>query len=192
MINDEKKKLRSLMLKKRGYLSEEENKQCSRKIRSTLINLDTFKNANVIMLYLSFKNEVDTYNIVKWCFEQGKRVIVPYCIKETSTIVPCEITNLDVDLVKGSYGILEPKVDCLKKVNIDDIDVVIVPGVVFDINCNRVGFGAGYYDRFLSKAKNPLQTIALSYDFQVVDKVPADEFDKPLDMIITEKRIILK
>jgi 5-formyltetrahydrofolate cyclo-ligase len=87
---------------------------------------------------------------------------------------------------------MEPKHDILNKANIEDIDLIIVPGVVFDEHCNRIGFGAGYYDRFLPKRAKNSSTIGLAYDYQIINKIPTGDYDIPLDFIISEKRIITK
>ncbi len=142
------------------------------------------------MLYLSFNNEVNTYPLVTWCLANDKTVIAPYCIQSQRKIIPFEISNLTNDLTKSTFGVMEPKHDLLKEANIDNIDLIIVPGVVFDMHCNRIGFGAGYYDRFLPKKSNTTTTIGIAYDYQVVDKIPTNEYDVPLDLVITEKRII--
>ncbi|MCB2296928.1 5-formyltetrahydrofolate cyclo-ligase [Clostridium tagluense] len=190
MENNLKDNLRKNMLKERKSMKTETVSAFSHIIMDTIIKLPEFLNCKNIMLYLSFKNEVDTYALAKWCLDNGKKVIVPYCIKETREIIPFEINNLTKDLTKSSFGIMEPKHDILKKANTCDIDLIIVPGVVFDKHCNRIGFGAGYYDRFLPKRVKNTPTIGIAFDYQVISKIPTGTYDVPLDFIITEKRII--
>ncbi|MCB2311776.1 5-formyltetrahydrofolate cyclo-ligase [Clostridium tagluense] len=190
MENNLKDNLRKNMLKERKSMKTETVSAFSHIIMDTIIKLPEFLNCKNIMLYLSFNNEVDTYALAKWCLDNGKKVIVPYCIKETREIIPFEINNLTKDLTKSSFGIMEPKHDILKKANTCDIDLIIVPGVVFDKHCNRIGFGAGYYDRFLPKRVKNTPTIGIAFDYQVISKIPTGTYDVPLDFIITEKRII--
>ncbi|MBU3128087.1 5-formyltetrahydrofolate cyclo-ligase [Clostridium tagluense] len=190
MENNLKDNLRKNMLKERKSMKTETVSAFSHIIMDTIIKLPEFSNCKNIMLYLSFNNEVDTYALAKWCLDNGKKVIVPYCIKETREIIPFEINNLTKDLTKSSFGIMEPKHDILKKANTCDIDLIIVPGVVFDKHCNRIGFGAGYYDRFLPKRVKNTPTIGIAFDYQVISKIPTGTYDVPLDFIITEKRII--
>ncbi|MGV8982553.1 5-formyltetrahydrofolate cyclo-ligase [Clostridium sp.] len=185
-----KDNLRKDMLLQRKSMHMENVSAFSNKIVETIIELPEFISSKSIMLYLSFKSEVNTYDLAKWCLDNGKKIIVPYCIKETKEIIPFEIHNLTTDLAKSSFGIMEPKYDLLKPFNIEDIDFIIVPGVVFDEHCNRIGFGAGYYDRFLPKKLKTTPTIGIAYDYQVVSKIPTGIYDVPLDFIITEKRII--
>ena len=185
-----KNNLRKNMLIVRKNMPDQNVSAFSLKIMDTIISLPQFINCKNIMLYMSFNNEVDTYKLATWCLNNNKTVIAPYCIKSSHTIVPFIINNLTNDLSKSTFGIMEPKYDILMKANIENIDLIIVPGVVFDEDCNRIGFGAGYYDRFLSmKSKNTI-TIGIAYDYQIIDKVPTDEYDVPLNFIITEKRII--
>ena len=162
----------------------------SAQIIDTIMNLPEFINCKNIMLYISFNKEVDTYPLATWCLANGKTVIAPYCIQPTRQIIPYKINNLTSDLTKSTIGVMEPNHNLLDKVNIEDIDLIIVPGVVFDNDCNRIGFGAGYYDRFLLKKLKNTTTIGIAYDYQIIDKVPTDKYDLPLDFIITEKRII--
>ena len=190
MKNDTKDTLRKNMLTQRKNMKLHDISTFSSKIINTIIGLPEFISCKNIMLYLSFNNEVDTTPLVTWCLNNGKTVIVPYCVKLEKKIIPFKINNLTTDLNKSTFGIMEPRHDLLEEANINDIDLIIVPGVVFDTNCNRIGFGAGYYDRFLpNKAKNAL-TIGIAYDHQIIDEIPTDVYDVPLDFIVTENRII--
>ena len=190
MENDLKDNLRKEMLQKRKSMETRDVSSFSNKIISAIMELPEFINSKNIMIYLSFNKEVNTYPLARWCLDNGKTVIAPYCIPSKREIVPYKITNLINDLTKSTFGVMEPKHDLLEKANIEDIDLVIVPGVVFDENCNRIGFGAGYYDRFLPRILKNTPTIGIAYDYQIVDEVPTGEYDVPLDFIITEERII--
>ena len=187
-----KDSLRKNMLKEREDMKVENVSESSNKIIETIMKLPEFMYSNNIMLYLSFNNEVNTYPLVKWCLNNDKKVIVPYCVNSSRQIIPFEINNLTSDLTKSTFGIMEPKHEILRKANIEDIDLIIVPGVVFDEHCNRIGFGAGYYDRFLPKRVKNTSTIGIAYDYQVINKIPTGVYDVPLDFVITEKRIITK
>ncbi|MFT5873609.1 MAG: 5-formyltetrahydrofolate cyclo-ligase [Clostridium sp.] len=190
MENNLKDNLRKNMLKQRKNMKLENVSAFSNKILETIMELPQFINCKNIMLYLSFNNEVDTYPLVTWCLDNDKTVIAPYCIQSNREIIPYKINNLTNDLTKSTFGVMEPRHDLLKRANIEDIDLIIVPGVVFDLHCNRIGFGAGYYDRFLPKKLKNTPTIGIAYDYQIIDSVPTGVYDVPLDFIITEKRII--
>lgn len=190
MEDNLKVNLRKNMLKKRKNMEIENVSVFSNKILQQVMNLPDFMNFKNIMLYLSFDNEVNTYPLATWCLNNGKTVIAPYCIQTQRKIIPYVINNLTTDLTKSTFGVMEPKHNLLKQANIENIDLIIVPGVVFDMNCNRIGFGAGYYDRFLPKKSESTTTIGIAYDYQIIDKIPTNDYDVPLDFIITEKRII--
>ena len=190
MENNLKADLRKEMLQLRKNMETRDVSSFSNKIISAIMELPEFINSKNIMLYLSFNKEVNTYPLARWCLDNGKTVIAPYCIQSQREIVPYKITNLIGDLTKSDFGVMEPKYDILEKVNIEDIDLIIVPGVVFDENCNRIGFGAGYYDRFLPKRLKKTPAIGIAYDYQVIDNVPTSEYDVTLDYIITQERII--
>ena len=92
------------------------------------------------------------------------------------------------ELRVGSYGILEPRIEKIRKTNVEDLELIIVPGIAFDKNGNRLGHGKGYYDRILGKTN--ATKIGLAFEFQIVGKIPTNENDKPVDIIITEERVI--
>lgn len=163
-------------------------------IGKSLNQLEYVSKAENIMCYVSFGNEVVTHSLIKNWIYQGKQVCVPCVVnvsKENRYMYAVKITDFKELSVCGNFGILEPP---LKKANIvtpDMFDVIIVPGSVFDINKNRMGYGAGYYDKFLKDTKKECHKIGICYDFQVIENIPYDEFDVPLDLIVTEKRIII-
>lgn len=161
-------------------------------ITQRVINLESFIKGRAIMCYMDFKNEVMTKYIIDHCFEKGKRVILPLVDKVDGVrqIVPYEIIDVERDVSPGTFGILEPKKDSAKIFNPEEIDLVIVPGVAFDIHKNRVGFGAGLYDRFLNTVKPDCPKVGIAFEFQIYESVPVEEHDIPLDFIITEERII--
>ena len=182
--------LRKNMLHQRKNMDMQKVNTWSTKITETIIKLPQFINSKNIMLYLSFNKEVNTYPLAAWCLDNGKSVIAPYCIQSTKQIIPFKINNLTNDLTKSTFGIMEPKHNLLEKANIENIDLIIVPGVAFDEHCNRIGFGAGYYDRFLPRKTKNTPTIGIAYDYQLIDTIPQGVYDVPLDFIITEKRIV--
>lgn len=160
----------------------------SKTITSKLTSMEHYKKSKVVFVYLSFNNEVDTINLIEEMLSVGKRVVVPFTDVVNTQIIPIEIKSLD-GLKKCSFGYLEPMLD--EKIIIDpkEFDLVVVPGVVFDKNLNRIGFGKGYYDRILINLNQEVKKIAIAYDFQVLDEIPAENHDVKVDSIITEKQI---
>lgn len=178
-----KDKLRKKILSKRNALSLEDVKKNSLVIREKLTSTEIYKQSKVVFIYMDFKNEVMTLDLIEGMLSEKKRVVIPYTDTYNTVLIPSEITGL-TDLKLNPFGYYEPKSIC--PVNIDEIDLVIVPGVVFDKTLNRVGFGKGYYDRILSKLKPAAKKIAIAHDFQVLNSIPTEDHDIKMDMLITE------
>jgi len=183
-----KEELRKERMKIRNNLSESELLEKSKQIKKRLYKMREFRQASMILFYVSYDNEVYTHDMIKEYLSKGKNVVVPISDKESRRLILSKFDNWD-DLDIGAYGILEPKKDRIKEVSLDSIDTIIVPGVAFDKRGYRIGHGLGYYDGLLKNSKRALH-IGLAFEFQMVDKVPKDEHDIPVDKIVTEKRII--
>ncbi|MFN3134491.1 MAG: 5-formyltetrahydrofolate cyclo-ligase [Candidatus Kryptonium sp.] len=182
----DKKLIREKVLSIRNSLSPEEVKGRSRLIFQNLKTLPIFNTAKIIHTYVSSKkNEVETIEIINYLFSVGKRVVVPVIDKDRKVILHSELKSIS-ELKKSTFGILEP--EQIKEVSLSEIDLVLVPAIAVDRSGNRVGFGGGYYDKFLSQINCP--KVALVYDFQVVDKIEVSPNDVPVDFIVTETEII--
>ena len=180
-----KDELRSAMKQKRRALTKEETEKCGAKISDRLFCLPEIKNADTVMTYVSAFNEVPTDGIINTLFSMKKHIAVPVSNTDTETITVSYINQSD-GFSKGAYGIREPKI--IHKASLSDIDVILVPALAFDLKLNRMGFGKGYYDKLLSDFCGV--KIGLCYDFQITDTVFPEAHDVPMDIIITEKRII--
>jgi len=154
-------------------------------IKDRLFNEEVFKKAKLVMFYVSLKDEVDTLSIIDEALKTGKRVCVPVILKEEKRLIAGEIKDRISDLESRHFGIYQPKHGRVKKVPLEDIDLVVVPGVAFDKNNMRLGRGHGYYDRFLCGLPKRTKTIGLAFDFQVVENLPQDPHDIPVSKIIT-------
>ncbi|MFC2174363.1 5-formyltetrahydrofolate cyclo-ligase [archaeon] len=154
----------------------------SSEIAERLFEQPEYKQAKKILLYFSIGSEVDTCRILKDALET-KEVYLPYVDGDRMGF--SRVKSLR-DLEPGEYGIPEPVNK--EENNPEIIDLVIVPGIAFDETGHRVGYGGGYYDRFLPMAK--ANTIALAYDVQVIKDIPAEHHDQPVKKIVTEKRVI--
>lgn len=188
-LNASKKLIRERMHKQRNSLSFEEVREKSKKIKDTLFSLSYIKESNKIMTYVSFKNEVSTIDIINELLKMGKEIIVPICDTKDYTLIPSRILSMD-ELSVSYFGIMEPKEPFIRPVDPKDIDVILVPGLAFDRNRNRLGHGKGFYDRFLRGVKDDAIKIALAYDFQILDSIPVEDWDIPMDLIITNKGIV--
>ena len=180
-----KSELRERVKKLRRMITAEEIEVKSADITKTLFSLKTMKDAGTVMAYLPAFKEVDTRGIIERLLETGKKIVVPISNTADFTITPSYIDGMN-GLKKGAYGILEPIE--VREAVLADVDVILVPGIVFDERCSRCGFGKGYYDRLLDGCS--AVKIGLCYDFQVVREIETDANDIPMDMVITERRII--
>lgn len=184
-----KQQLRQKTLALRSGLSAEQRRLYSEKIFERVKALPAYVNAKTVMLYLDFRGEVETIALVEDLLASGKRVVVPVCNPD-KTITPKEITNLTSDLMSGTWGIREPKPDVCKPVDPLAIDLVLVPGVGFDLKGNRLGYGAGYYDRFIPLLRPGVPLAALAFEVQILTHIEPDPHDCPMNMVVTESRII--
>ena len=183
-----KNKLRTELINIRKKLEKEEVLYKSKKIQKNLEKIKEFKQATEILFYISYGNEVYTHDIIKKYMKNRKKILVPVTDKKRRNLIISEINDWE-DLGRGVYNILEPKKENIKKRSLEFIDVIIVPGVAFDVKGNRIGHGKGYYDKLLKKSKNAVH-IALSFEKQIIDKIPTKKSDIPVDKIVTEERII--
>ncbi|AIY84915.1 5-formyltetrahydrofolate cyclo-ligase [Clostridium baratii] len=181
-----KKELRKEIIKKRDELDCTEKTIKDKKIIEKLKDTKEYKEAKGIFVYIGFGSEINTKILIEDALEDGKEVCVPKVIKKDMVFI--KINSLE-NLVTSSYGILEPVGD-KNNFNVDNLGLIIMPGLAFDKQGNRLGYGGGYYDKFLSNNKINVKKIALAYDFQILDKVPSEEHDIKVDSIITEEKEI--
>lgn len=179
-----KNELREQVRAKRRLMTAEAVTEKSEKIQARLFAFDKYLNAKTVMLFMSAFKEPSTDNIIRDSLSRGKKLVIPVSDTETETIIPSYINGFE-DLQKGAYGILEPKK--IQPADISDIDFFLVPGIVFDKNGNRIGFGKGYYDKILTQSN--AEKCALCYEFQLLDKIPSDLHDIKMNTIITEENI---
>jgi len=185
-----KEEIRRNIFKKRLSLSLEEIKNKNQQIFLRLAETVEYRNSQNIMFYVATRSEVQTEEMIKTSIKMGKNVFVPIILTECTNLAPSKILNFNNELEKGKKGILEPKKEYLRLFPSENIDLVIVPGIAFDLNGNRIGRGFGYYDNFLRKVRSSAKIVALAFEMQIVKKIPNDKNDIPVHKIITEKRII--
>ena len=179
-----KNSLRESMLEKRNSLGKAEIAERSKKIKENLFSLDEFKKSKVVMFYVSFNNEASTHDMIKESLKT-KTIIVPKLAN--NEIEPSIMMDFDQLIPSGKFGILEP-IEAMK-INIKNIQIITVPGIAFDKDGHRLGFGFGYYDKFLAKVPKALK-IGLAFDFQIANQIPKEAHDAPVDLIVTDKEII--
>ena len=177
-----KEELRKEYLNIRKRISDKDTK--SHIIYSNITELDDYKEASTIGIYMSLDNEVSTTKLIEYSLQLGKVVALPRVIN--NDMVFYQITSLD-NLVKSSFGVLEPTTGTI--VNKEDIDLIIVPGICFDTLGNRIGFGKGFYDRYLD---NTMNSIGICFDEQVLktDCIETSSNDIKVKKLVTERGII--
>ena len=176
-MND--KDIRSLMKLKRLSLEKKDVLSLSESVKNNLFSLDFFAEKSTFFIYNSINNEVDTSSIISTLLSLNKTIAYPITIGD---IMIAGIPKNN-EFTVGKFSVKEP----ITYTELNKIDVCLVPLVACDKNKNRIGYGKGYYDKFLSKT--PCVKIGLCYDFQVLDKIQPKPFDVPLDYIVTPTKI---
>lgn len=182
IVKEEIRKTILLQLRKQV---EENRLKKSLLILKKLFACSEFKKAKTILFYASFDGEVETLEMMKQSLTLGKKIALPTIHMKDKTILPTYVHDLKEDLVLGAYGIAESRHKDQYPVACEEIDLSIVPGVAFDRDNYRLGRGAGYYDRFLSRLSKEVPAIGLAFDFQIVSRLPRQEHDIPMTQVIT-------
>jgi len=183
--------LRKEILTARNRLQATELREKSAAIQNNLLGLNEIITSKNIFTYVSFRSEVETLDLIKTFLDKGKTVTVPITRIEEKRLDAIQITDPDRELVPGYCNIPEPDEElCLKqKTDPADIDIIILPGSVFDRRGGRFGYGGGYYDRFVSAIPEAVR-IGLAFDLQMIDLAPLQAHDEILDFVVTETEII--
>jgi len=179
-----KQQLRVKLLAKRRELDNEFIVSQSNKMANVLYASSYYQQANVIMLFLSMPDEPQMMNIIEDAWKQGKTVCVPHMRKEFG-IMDAAIIKSTEELVRGRFNLLVPDPAHLQVVDPHLIDVIVVPAVAYDVRGNRLGMGAGYYDRFIPQATKAI-CIGAIWSSQVIESIPTDPYDKPVHYLLKE------
>lgn len=176
-----KEDIRILIRTRKTLLSEEEKADASRRAFDMLARHAAFMMADNVLLYHSLPDEISSHSFIEqWAGR--KRFYLPRVNGVNLDILPYDRTKLSM----GAFHIEEPQGD--ETADVNDIELIVVPAVAYDLSGNRVGRGKGFYDRLLQKSK--ATRIGIAYDFQIVDEIEAESHDVPVDFIITERRVI--
>ncbi len=186
-----KQSVRRELLLRRGRLSPEIVLENSKKISEYLINLNIYRQSTNIMLYVATKNEVQTKAIIESAQKDSKKVFVPIIVRREKKLLPSLLIDFDKELTIGYMEIPEPRKEFYRIYPPTALDLIIVPGVAFTVQGDRLGMGGGYYDRFLKQINPDTPTVALSFETQILEDIPLEDNDMAVDYIITENRVIL-
>jgi 5-formyltetrahydrofolate cyclo-ligase len=181
--------LRARVLAARDALAPVERQRLSTMAHANLWQLPSFAAAATVLLYVDFRSEVATMAMIHQCLEAGKTVAVPR-VAADHRLITYQLTAPDLDLIPGSYGILEPNPARCATIDPQAIKLVVLPGSVFDEQGGRLGYGGGYYDRFLANAAPRAVRLGLAFELQVVPVLPLLAHDQRLHGLITESRTL--
>lgn len=181
-----KRKLRRIMLERRRGLTAEERASAGHAIQQAFMAMPAFSDARIIALYSPIHGEVDTGEVMKAALMNGKVVLFPVvCGEHLRFVRICDPS----DLRRGAFGIGEPLVTG-EAYAADDAELIVIPGVAFDLAGRRIGYGKGYFDRALHHLEGSGRLVGFCYDFQLVDEIEAEPHDVAVDVVITEKRFL--
>ena len=189
-LPENKIELRKKILAQRQSLPQKEVEARSRQICESLAKSTYFKKAQNILFYSAIHNEVDLHNLAALALKEHKKVFFPRV--EGKDLMIYAVQNLNSDLESGYFKIKEPKTNKDNKSTPEKLDLILVPGVAFDLSGSRLGYGFGYYDRFLNTNINKsCLKMGIGYELQIIPSLPQETHDTCLDLITTEDRIII-
>ena len=180
-----KKEIRERLIHMRSELSPGSREKKTAAVTGRILALTWFQKAETIYSYIDCKGEIGTRAVIQEAFRLGKRVAVPRVLEDHMEFY--YIRSLK-EVEPGTFQILEPVTQDMAD---GSEGLMLLPGIAFDKNRNRIGYGKGYYDRYLTNNRN-LKTVAIAFDLQIIDQIDADAWDIKPDCLITEKKQIMK
>ncbi|MDR0915205.1 MAG: 5-formyltetrahydrofolate cyclo-ligase [Endomicrobium sp.] len=189
-IAQQKNKLRNYFLYLRNNMPSYYYSIFSYQIVNAIKQFKKYQKSKIVMFYLSYGSEVMMDYMIEFACMQNKIVVLPVITnKITNTMEAVQILNIISDTTKAVYGIRQPNLTINNIIPKKNIDLIFVPGVAFDIYGYRIGYGKGYYDRWLQDVPQN-KIVGISYNFQIIRKIPIDQYDLSVGTIITERQII--
>lgn len=189
----EKKELRKKLLKQRSELSKEDCRKLSKAVCRRLTELDIYKQADTIFAYSSIRNEVACDYLIEKAISDGKKVALPRVISSDDDnemqFFYCDEPD---ELEEGFMGINEPEEDYSNLAVPSGKTLIVLPGIAFGRNFGRIGYGKGFYDRYLSLYEENVKSVAVCYDFQLFDELPTEEHDIPANAIVTPSETLIR
>ena len=190
VLKREKQEIRQKLLERLLSLTKSEIKRRSKNVEDKLSELPFYKKAKMIMVYYPLRGEVDILRKIRRDLG-SKRFCFPVMDLEAKNLRIFEISNLEKDFGPGPRGVMQPDTQSSKEVDVKDIDMVIVPGLAFDRKKNRLGRGAGFYDRFLQNVTTPTKKVGIAFEFQILENLPTNlSWDQKVDTVVSEDFVI--
>ena len=191
-VKARKSEIRRSTVARRDALSKKQRAEKSAAIMKRLFEFANFLESKIVLFYLSHKSEVDTEPMIHKALALEKIIALPLIDEEKRGIIPLKIDNLDRDTQPGYRGIREPISQRCKQIPVQQVNLAIIPGIAFDERGGRIGYGTGFYDRFIPNLDITTRKVALAFECQIVPQIPMEPHDRYTDIIITEKRIVYK
>ena len=177
--------LRRQLIAARDALPPATRRELSARITPQLLALDAYRQASCVLAYMSFGSEFDTAALVTDALASGKQLCLPRVDRSTRRLELHSVDDLANDLQTGTWGIREPRAEC-PPADLARIDFVLLPGVAFTPQCDRLGYGGGFYDRLITRFASRPPLVAASFALQIRDAIPLDASDQRVDVVITE------
>jgi 5-formyltetrahydrofolate cyclo-ligase len=190
LIYDRKQYIRRSIRARRRGLSEVERLAHSHRIWERVVGLPCYQRARVLLGYMAFDHEVLTDSLMQQAMASGKQLVLPMVLGDRQEMALYSIEDLRSDVAPGYRGILEPQPQRTRVVAPETLELALIPGVAFDLRGGRLGLGAGFYDRLLSRLPRDIPTVGLAFDFQVIPRLPLQPHDMVVQAIVTEHRVI--
>ncbi len=182
----------SVVAERLNKYTEEELVEKYNRIEHKLFEFANFMEAQLAFLYTPMATEIPTEGIIKKALQIEKGVALPVFTDAKNAINLYKISSFQKDLVTGNNDILEPNVEKCKKINLEEVDIAIIPGLAFDDKGGRIGFGNNYYTKLITKLPETCRKVSLAFEDQVVDQIQMESRKFTVDIIITDKRVIYK
>ena len=181
--------LRTQMNARRDALTPATRAHLSARITARVLELDSYHAAKTVLAYMSFGSEFDTRALIDDALSNGKHLLLPRVDRGSGNLILHRVNDLAVDLQPGAWGILEPRAETTPQAQVFDAEWVLVPGLAFTVHGERLGYGAGYYDRLIASCTHKPALVAAAFSTQVVDTVPCSPTDMRVDCVVTEDTI---
>jgi 5-formyltetrahydrofolate cyclo-ligase len=180
-----KQQLRIRFARRLQQQKEDDRRRKSEAIRRKVFRLDAFRRAKTVCCYVALPYEVQTWRMIEAMLERGKRVAVPVTHRRTKRLTLSEVRDPARDLAPGAFGVWEPKPGARRPVRVQEVDLMLVPGLAFDRRGHRLGHGHGYFDRFLARVPRTTPTVGLAFRCQLLNRLPATVHDRALQAVLT-------
>ena len=180
-----KRQVRTTLLRRLKQQKEDERRRKSAAIQRKVCRLTAFRRAKMVCCYVALPYEVQTWRMIEDMLSKGKRVVIPISQPRTKRLQLSEIRDPASELSPGAFGVWEPVPSARRPVRMDELDLVLVPGLAFDRPGHRLGHGHGYFDRFLARLPKATPTVGLAFRFQLLDRLPRTPHDHAVQSVLT-------